>query len=175
VPALGGLLMATDDDVQTPTHAIHLDLLDPTYEKPVKSWSFPDRTVITIGRSEGQDVEVNDVYVSRCHARIELREDRWTLVSLGRNGVLSDNKLASDLVLKNGAKFRLGSNGPFLRFRTSGKTESMHTVCFDTLPAPIFQIDETKVKDEVIQIAEGDYFQSLKDKARQLRQQRNPV
>jgi hypothetical protein len=51
----------------------------------------------------------------------------------------------------------------------------MHTVCFDTLPAPIFQIDETKVKDEVIQIAEGDYFQSLKDKARQLRQQRNPV
>lgn len=167
--------MTTDGGSQTPAHVIHLDLLDPTYEKPVKSWSFPDRTVITIGRSDGQDVEVNDVYVSRSHARLELQEGQWRLVSLGRNGVLSENKQVSDLVLKNGAKFRLGINGPFLRFRTSGKTESMHTVCFDTVPAPLFQIDETKLKDDVIEIAEGDYFQNLKDKARQLRQQRSPV
>ena len=164
--------MTTDEVAASPGKRVLLDLLDPTYEKPVKSWSFADRTVITIGRSDGQDVEVNDVYVSRSHAQLVLRDDEWVLVSLGRNGVVCDNKQVTEVALKSGVKFRLGASGPCLRFRTSGKTESMHTVCFDTVPAPLFQIDETKVKDEVGEIVEGDYFQSLQDKARQLRQQR---
>jgi len=164
--------MTTDEVAATPERKVLLDLLDPTYEKPIKSWSFANRTVITIGRSDGQDVEVSDVYVSRSHAQLVLRDGQWVIVSLGRNGVVCDNKLVTEFALKSGAKFRLGTSGPCLRFRTSGKTESMHTVCFDTVPAPLFQIDETKVKEEVGQIAEGDYFQSLQDKARQLRKQR---
>jgi hypothetical protein len=139
--------------------------LDPTYERVVKSWSFAERTVITIGRSDGQDVEVSDVYVSRSHAQLVLRDGQWVIVSLGRNGVVCDNKLVTEFTLQSGAKFRLGGSGPCLRFRTSGKSESMHTVCFDTLPAPLFQIDESKVKEEVGQIAEGDYFGACKTAA----------
>ena len=165
----------TDDVAPGPRRNVLLELLDPTYERVVKSWSFAERTVITIGRSDGQDVEVSDVYVSRSHAQLVLKGGQWVIVSLGRNGVVCDNKLVTEFALKSGAKFRLGANGPCLRFRTSGKTESMHTVCFDTFPAPLFQIDETKVKEEVGQIAEGDYFQSLQDKARQLRKQRSTI
>ena len=165
----------THDVAAGPGRNVLLELLDPTYERVVKSWSFAERTVITIGRSDGQDVEVSDVYVSRSHAQLELRDGQWVIVSLGRNGVVCDNKLVTEFALKSGAKFRLGTSGPCLRFRTSGKTESMHTVCFDTFPAPLFQIDETKFKEEVGQITEGDYFQSLQDKARQLRKQRSTM
>ena len=165
--------MTTDEATATPDRKVLIELLDPTCERPVKTWTFEDRLLITIGRADDQDVEVSDGYVSRSHAQLVLREGEWRLVSLGRNGVVCENKLVSDYLLKNGEKFRLGSNGPCLRFRTSGKTESMHTVCFESLPAPLFQIDETKVQEEVGQIAEGEYFQSLQDKARKLRKQRS--
>lgn len=172
--ALGGPLMTPDDVPANPDQTVLIELLDPTFEKPVKSWSFAGRTSITIGRADDQDVEVPNLYVSRTHAKLSFRDGRWMLESLGRNGVLVENKLVTNFPLECGCKFRLGSGGPFLRMQTAGKKfEGTHTMLFDTFPEPLFALDEAKLQHEVTQIAGGDYFQNLQEKARLLRLRRS--
>ncbi|WP_202921871.1 FHA domain-containing protein [Anatilimnocola aggregata] len=166
--------MTTDSVHPDPNLSVLIELLDPTFEKPVKSWSFVGRTSITIGRANDQDVEVSDVYVSRSHAKLSFCDNRWILVSLGRNGVLVENKQVTDYPLECGCKFRLGSGGPFLRMQTSGEqSEGTHTICFDTFPVSMFALDEANLQQEVTQIAGGNYFQTLQEKARELRLRRN--
>lgn len=166
--------MTVNDSASNSPTSVLIELLDPNLERPVKSWSLDNRTTITIGRAEDQDIEISDGYVSRQHARLTLTGSGWELESLGRNGVLVDNRQVNHFPLGEEVKFRLGSGGPFLRFRVSAKkAESIHTICFDTFPAPLFALDEVKLKTEVTRIAEGDYFQTLQDKARSLRRQRS--
>jgi pSer/pThr/pTyr-binding forkhead associated (FHA) protein len=162
-----------DDLTPNPARTVVIDLLDSSFERTIKSWSFADRERITIGRADDQDVEVSDAYVSRTHAQLVIRNDEWVLVSVGRNGVLVENKPITELVMRGEAKFRLGASGPCLRFRTTGKAESVQTICFDVVRMPVFNLDETKVEQEVEAIAGGDYFQSLQRRARDLRKQRD--
>jgi hypothetical protein len=52
-----------------------------------------DRDVITIGRDPSCTIRLDSQYVSRQHARIELREDGPVLVDLGsRNGTMRNNE-----------------------------------------------------------------------------------
>ena len=152
---------------------IIVQLLDPAYGTSVKTWRFTNKKLITIGRGDDPDIEISDAYVSRHHASLMLRDGQWVLTSHGRNGVIIENQMITELALRSEMKFRLGASGPWLRFRTTSQdSENPATICFDTLPTPIFQLDESKLSEEVGEIIEGDYFQKLQKKAKLLREQR---
>jgi hypothetical protein len=128
--------------------------------------------VITLGRADDQDIEISDPYVSRNHAEFHFQDGRWVLHSKGRNGVLVSGEVVGQLVLEGDITFRLGPNGPSLRFEMGGAPASpagKNTLCFDTLPAMFFGIDQRKVEREVEEIAEGAYFRTLQEKAAGLR------
>ena len=152
---------------------VEVQLLDPTFGRPLKSWTFQNRAQITIGRAPDQDVEISDPYVSRNHARLGCRHDQWVLVSLGRNGVVVANQLIAEYPVSGDVSFRLGMEGPTMRFRAvAEKAEVRATISFDTLPGPVFQLDRRRLQDAVDEIADGDYFQNLQQRAKQLRGQR---
>jgi len=140
----------------------------------MKSWKFDGQSHITIGRSPDQDIEISDPYVSRQHASLILRDGEWVLVSRGRNGIVVANQLVLEYPVSGDVNFRLGTEGPTLRFRvTAERDESMATISFDTLPTPLFELDERKLQDDVGAISDGDYFQKLQLRAKQLRRQRD--
>ncbi len=154
-----------------PSVAIHL--VDSSLERLVKSWRFSAQSIITLGRADDRDVEISDPYVSRNHAEFHFREGRWVLRSTGRNGVLVNNQAVEQHVLNGDLTFRLGPNGPALRFETTtAEHENKRTLSFDTLPASFFGVDRGKVEREVEEIADGDYFRALQEKAASLRRQR---
>jgi hypothetical protein len=152
---------------------VTIHLLDPASGRPVKSWEFIGKERITIGRSPEQDVAMSDPYVSRHHAELTRRDGQWYLVSHGRNGVVVANKMVMDHKVGNEISFRLGVEGPLLRFcAKSEQVEAMATISFDSQSEPMFQLDEIKIQQEVTEIAEGDYFQRLQQRAKQMRLQR---
>jgi predicted component of type VI protein secretion system len=161
-------------DVARPAGEVSLQLLDPASGRPSKSWTFKNQDLITIGRSAEQDVELSDPFISRSHAKLVFRDGEWSLVSLGLNGVVVANQLISGSFRVNGdIRFRLGPEGPTLHFRTKVEnSDNRATMFFDFRSAPTFQLDQRKLQAEVGQIAEGDYFQSLQQRVKQLRQNR---
>lgn len=164
------------NDTSRPHKAIGevvLQLLDSSSGRPIKVWTINDQVQITIGRSPDQLVEISDPYVSRNHARLDYRDGQWLLVSLGRNGVIVANQLVTEHPVGVDISFRLGMEGPTLRFRTSAeRTDVMSTISSDTLSELLFQLDEEKVQTEVGEIADGDYFQNLQARAQQMRRKR---
>ncbi len=68
---------------------------------------------VTIGRTNNNDIVLEDVSVSRFHAFLEQDEGVWKLVDAGsRNGTLVGGKKLSvrvGVVLQNGALLRIGS------------------------------------------------------------------
>jgi pSer/pThr/pTyr-binding forkhead associated (FHA) protein len=162
--------MADEDRLDGADSHVTVQLLDPSWDRAVKTWKFQDVVSISIGREQGQDVEVGDPYVSRNHAELVWRDSRWLLVSRGRHGVLVENRMISELAFDGPITFRLGPNGPTLRFQPSPVADpGTQTMSFDQVPQELFRLDSTKVKDEVDEITRGAYFQNLKEKARQLR------
>jgi hypothetical protein len=154
-----------------PEVVVHL--LDPTFGRPVKSWKFTDREMLTIGRNSDRDVEISDPYVSRNHAELHYFGDHWLLVSQGRNGVVIGNQMVKETSVTGSVVFRLGSNGPTLKFETVvARNDNPPTLCFDTAlasPVELFQVDQSKVTKEVSEITEGNYFRELQERAKQLR------
>lgn len=67
--------------------------------------------VLRVGRESINDIVLDDVGVSRTHARIERRADGWVLMDVGStNGTLLNNqKLSVIRSLKNGDQLRFGS------------------------------------------------------------------
>ena len=166
--------MSEVDSATRDEREVTIQLLDPAMFRPVKSWKFSGQETITIGRSEDQDVELVDPYVSRNHANLQFRDDRWLLISLGRNGVLVANQMVTDYPVGDDVRFRLGTQGPWLRFSTAAeREEALSTVLIDTLPAPEFRVDERRVQSEVGEIASGEYFQELQQRAKRMRRQRD--
>lgn len=152
-------------------------LLDPAFQRPVKSWRFEEKPSVSIGRGDDCDVELNDPYVSRLHVELAASGGAWRLISRGRNGVTIQGKQVEEAPLAHGTTFRLGAGGPTLRFdldtaQAPVSSDSPQTLCFDTAEIGIFLLDSKKIDSEVEQIANGDYFQTLQQKARELRQKR---
>lgn len=160
-------------DVTVLPHIVIVQLLDPTYDRPLKTWKFTDHSSITIGRSDGLDVEINDAYVSRLHAELVFRDDHWVLVSRGRNGVLVGSRQITEAPIVSEVTFRLGSAGPALRFSTGDITEeNSGTLSYTADTNPLLILDETKLREDVAQISADDYFQRLQQKVKTLRHQR---
>jgi pSer/pThr/pTyr-binding forkhead associated (FHA) protein len=156
-----------------PLEDVIVQLLDAALGRTVKTWKFSDRDSITIGRQPDCDVEISDAYVSRLHAELRRHNGQWQLIARGRSGVAVRNQSITELPIDSEVTFQLGSSGPVLRFAVSHEDVGCaHTLFFEPQPLPSFALDETKIHDEVGQIAEGDYFQRLQEQAKSLRAQR---
>ncbi len=156
------------------TGEVMVALLDPTSGRPIQSWSFSGQAEITIGRSPDCHVEMRDPYVSRLHAHLLLRDGQWTLVSLGRHGVVVGNRMISEQPVSGEIRFRLGMAGPTLEFRTTTvSVQQLATISFDPLPLLNLHLDERKLEDEVTRLADSDYFKNLQQRAKELRRQRD--
>jgi pSer/pThr/pTyr-binding forkhead associated (FHA) protein len=163
-------LMQPDMKPSTATPRIEIQLLDPASGRPVKSWSFQNQLQITIGRLADQDVEIVDPYVSRTHAQLIFQQGTWYLISLGRHGVLLANRQITQQAIPDEAIFRLGSEGPSLKFRAAAEpTANQNTITFDALPTLPLNIDRGKVEHEVQAISSESFFQSLQQKAKEMR------
>ncbi|MGZ7040381.1 MAG: adenylate/guanylate cyclase domain-containing protein, partial [Thermoanaerobaculia bacterium] len=68
------------------------------------------RTDMTIGRTEGNDLILNHPSVSRKHARLENRNDRWWIIDLkSTNGVKVNGNLVSEAPVHATDKIHIGS------------------------------------------------------------------
>lgn len=65
---------------------------------------------IAIGRTEGNDIVLNHPSVSRRHARLELRNNRWWIIDLNStNGVKVNGNLVTETSVQQGDKILVGS------------------------------------------------------------------
>ena len=150
-----------------------LHLLDPSTGHVVQAWLMAQQTVITIGRDLEQDVLISHPHVSRQHAELRYGNSQWQLVSLGRNGVVIEGKRVTDAVACNGLVFRLGPDGPTLRFfDTPPAANNTMTITADSAPKFALKVDDTRVDEDVREIVDGDYFQQLQERAHELRRRR---
>jgi pSer/pThr/pTyr-binding forkhead associated (FHA) protein len=165
--------MDREGAITSAAREVTVQLLDPTYRRPIRTWQFTDQLQITIGRGDDVNVEISDAYVSRVHAELQLRDDQWLLISRGRNGVMVGSQSIVELPVPSEVTFRLGSAGPLLRFSTIAAAESPSaTLCFSADANPLLSLDETKLQDEVAAITSDDYFQKLQQKVKTLRRAR---
>ena len=148
-------------------------LLDASAGRPVKTWKFSGRERISVGRDEGQDVEISDPFVSRMHAELAWRAGEWLLVSRGRHGVLVENRSIGEFAVRGEVTFRLGTGGPTLRFTAQAVEEGTQTLSYDRLPEALLALDKNKLDRDVREIAEGDYFQRLQEETQKLRDRRD--
>jgi adenylate cyclase len=64
----------------------------------------------SVGRTEGNDIVLNHPSVSRMHARIEPRSDKWWIVDLkSTNGVKVNGNLVTESPINSGDKILVGS------------------------------------------------------------------
>jgi hypothetical protein len=165
--------MDREEATTSAAREVTVQLLDPTYRRPIRTWQFTDRPQITIGRGDDVHVEISDAYVSRVHAELLLRDGQWLLIARGRNGVMVGSQSVTEVPVASEVVFRLGSAGPLLRFSTKATTEAASaTLCFTADANPLLALDETKLQDEVAAITSDDYFQKLQQKVKTLRRAR---
>ena len=93
-----------------------------------------DRAFV-IGRGKDVDFELKDASVSRRHARIECRENRWVFTNLSEtSGTLSQGKGVSTKVIEDGDVFLLGLQQ--LRFTLKdGELSLSHVRTLEDVPA----------------------------------------
>ncbi len=155
-------------------HCVFVQLLDSAQGRPIQVWHFADQTTITIGRSEDNDVTIIDQQVSRLHAKLIWQEGVWSLISLGRNGTVVNDRLVSEMELSDESIFRLGADGPMLKFRLTkaetGRTETISS--FDPSMIAMLAIDEDRKQEEVQQIADNALFKDLLEKTQELKARR---
>jgi pSer/pThr/pTyr-binding forkhead associated (FHA) protein len=151
-----------------------VQLLDASAGRPVKTWKFAGRERISIGRDDGQDVEISDPFVSRVHAELAWRGGEWLLLSRGRHGVLVENRAISELAVRGEVTFRLGVGGPTLRFtHAQNVDDGTQTLSYDALPQALLGVDRERLARDVREIADGDYFQNLQEETKRLRDRRD--
>jgi hypothetical protein len=155
----------------TANSQIKLELLDSARGKTVQTWRFTERFFVRIGRGEACHVCIGDDTVSRVHVDLSYRDGAWDLVPLGRNGVVIAGSRVERTTLTGDTVFRLGASGPMLRFSLIEEPSlNGATICVESPLVPLVGVDEQRKEEEVRQIAESDYFQSLRNRARNLKQ-----
>lgn len=156
------------------TSGVIVQLLDSAVGRPMQGWRFAQQTSISIGRGEDQDVVLSDPYVSRSHAELQCRDGQWVLISRGRNGVLVENRLVAEFPVIGTLVFRLGNSGPTLRFEVVASEQAVpnQTLRSVALPVDVCELNVEKLREDVAEISEGDYFQQLQRKAKELRRRR---
>src|SRR5262245_7322554 len=148
-----------------------IHLLDSAQGHPLQTWRFKNQDLITIGRSDGNDIVLADRHVSRAHATISFDGGEWTIVSIGRHGTLVNDRMVSEAKLAHQSTFRLGSEGPLLRFDTNvsepHRSETIDNISVDLLS--MLEVDESRKQQEVEEIVGNALFQELKAQSQQRR------
>ncbi|MEX0642998.1 MAG: FHA domain-containing protein [Pirellulales bacterium] len=148
-----------------------IHLLDPAQGHPLQTWRFKNQELITIGRNDGNDIVLVDPHVSRAHATVVFEKGKWTICSIGRHGTLINDRLVSDAPLKHETTFRLGAEGPTLRFDTN-LVEQHRSETIDNLSADLLallEVDENRKQQDVEQIVGKALFQELKQQSRRMK------
>lgn len=147
---------------------VTIHLLDSALGHPLQTWRFCEKSVITVGRADDNDVVVADPHVSRIHAKLQFAHGDWTLVSVGRHGTLVDDRMVAETRLIHQMRFRLGGKGPTLRFdhgvaerRPTETIESSHPDFSELL-----DIDRARQQREADEIAGDVLFQQLREHVR---------
>ncbi|GAB4236926.1 MAG: hypothetical protein Kow00121_64130 [Elainellaceae cyanobacterium] len=96
---------------------ITLTLLHPIKQIPIQVWSFPDESLIRIGRSTDNQVILYSAVVSRHHVELRRLGDRWEVINLGTNGTYLDGKRITQEPIGDGAIIRLARSGPNIQIR----------------------------------------------------------
>lgn len=148
--------------------AIHL--LDSAQGHPLQTWRFVAQELITIGRNDGNDVVLSDPHVSRAHATIVLEEGAWRIVSIGRHGTIVDDRRISEAKLGHQTVFRLGAEGPLLRFdaEVSDVQRSETIDNFGAEMLAMLEVDEARKQQEVDEIVGNALFRELQEQSRRL-------
>ncbi len=154
---------------QAAREVVTVHLLDSAQGHPVQTWRFSDKPAILIGRGDDSDVVIADAHVSRLHVKLLWQDDSWTLVSAGRHGTLVNDRLVAETQLGPKTTFRLGANGPTLRFER-GATESRPSETIDSIQPDLIamlEIDRDRQQQEADEIAAHSLFRELQDRVRQ--------
>lgn len=162
----------------TPESTVSIHLLDSSRGHAVHTWTFAERSEVQIGRLPENDVVVTDPAVSRLHAVLKCDRGQWQLESVGKHGVFVDGDRIEALPLKCDTVFRLGPNGPSLKFdmQTAGPEDSQQcrsTIEFDAPPVIDLNIDRQLAAEQVRQITDDQSFQHLLARAASLRRRRS--
>jgi pSer/pThr/pTyr-binding forkhead associated (FHA) protein len=148
---------------------ISLHLLDSAQGHVLHSWQVTDRSPITIGRNDDNDVVIADPHVSRLHVTLVFQDGGWNLISLGRHGTLIGDRAVAESRLIDGIVFRLGASGPMLRFDSSAsighRSETLDSIDPDMLN--LLDIDQERKAQEVEQITDNELFRQLLEQSRQ--------
>jgi predicted component of type VI protein secretion system len=149
-----------------------IHLLDSAQGHVVQTWRFRDKREIVIGRSDECDVTITDPHVSRTHVKLQHADGVWTLTSTGRHGTLVNDRLVAETQLGRDTRFRLGAQGPLLRFE-SGAHEGRPSETIDSIQPDLIamlEIDENRKLQEADDIAAGSLFRELEEQVRRARQ-----
>lgn len=108
-------------------------------DKTIREYRFQKGKTITIGRRSDNDVVIDNLGVSGCHAKIELQNEGVLLTDLeSTNGSLVNEKTVSSQKLKKGDVITIGKHTLIFsfdeeRFRSEDKVWGMdETVVMDT-------------------------------------------
>jgi pSer/pThr/pTyr-binding forkhead associated (FHA) protein len=114
---------------------------------------------------------LSDTHVSRAHATVADEAGVWTIVSIGRHGTLVNDRMVSEAKLDHQTTFRLGAEGPMLRFDAkqaeSNSSQTIDNVGGDMLA--MLKVDAGRKQQEVDQIVGNALFQQLKEKWRRVK------
>lgn len=158
----------TNHPAPSASQFVVIHLLDSAQGHSLQTWRFGNQNLITIGRSEENDIALADPHVSRAHAKLIYEHGTWTLVSTGRHGTLVDDRAVAEIALRHSTVFRLGAGGPTLRFDTHAP-ETRRSETMDHIDTDIFsalEIDEVRKQQEVEQIIGNSLFQQLQESTR---------
>jgi hypothetical protein len=147
-----------------------LYLLDSEAGPPRQYWSFSGETLINVGRSIDNEVVIPSPYVSRGHAYLAHEAGAWSAVAISPLGLIHQGRRVDHLPLLPGMVFRLGPNGPLLRFGTPAFGESeVETVQPEPGAEPGLLLDYGQLEREVAEVAGTAFFEDLRRRARELR------
>lgn len=106
--------MATRTSMPDPSSAI--ELLDPAQSSYAAGTTFPLDHYTTIGRNEGNAIEIDDDFVSGSHAEIFFEQGAWWIQDLNStNGTyLNSHRVGNRVELSNGDIVQFGR----VRFRS---------------------------------------------------------
>jgi hypothetical protein len=128
---------------------IILSLLHPIKQIPVQLWTFPNESVIRIGRATDNQVILYSAVVSRRHVELRRTGSSWEVVNLGTNGTYLDGKRISQTVVTDGAVIRLARSGPNIQVRIG---EAAYKELSETLPPALMghhRSDELALQTEI--------------------------
>lgn len=167
--------MSIFDESKAGSQCVAVHLLDMSTGRPLQSWSFEVKPTLSIGRAYECDVQISDPFVSRNHVELRYADGRWRLFSIGRSGVTVSGQRVDDLPVETDLTFRLGPDGPTVKFQPAvAPVVDYSKTMFEDAPSPsdVFELDTAKLAREVREIAEGDYFQKLQERAKSMRHNR---